>query len=94
MPQKRSSRAALPARLHRKVTLLYTMCPNYSRNVRVGTWPLSRGNARCRSPARGRGYGSSERRGCGAARAARRRARRRDVSCSAAAPRGAGCCAA
>eukprot|EP00966_Prymnesium_polylepis_P224362 5189812-Prymnesium_polylepis.1 len=30
MPQQRSSRTASPARLHRKMTLLYTMCPNYS----------------------------------------------------------------
>eukprot|EP00966_Prymnesium_polylepis_P056079 1297444-Prymnesium_polylepis.1 len=32
MPQQRSSREASPARLHRKATLLYTMCTNYSRN--------------------------------------------------------------
>eukprot|EP00966_Prymnesium_polylepis_P118226 2733519-Prymnesium_polylepis.1 len=43
-------------------------------------------NARCRSPACGRGGGSSQRRGRGAAHAARRHARRCDASRCAAAP--------
>eukprot|EP00966_Prymnesium_polylepis_P274781 6348934-Prymnesium_polylepis.1 len=47
-------------------------------------------NARCRSPARGRGHGPSQRRGRGAARAPRLHARRSDASSSAAAPARAG----
>eukprot|EP00966_Prymnesium_polylepis_P200632 4648900-Prymnesium_polylepis.1 len=51
MPQQRSSRAASPARLHRKMTLLYTMCTNYSRNE-PGILRWSRGSSSPRTAAR------------------------------------------